>query len=83
MKIEVFGPGCAKCSTLYTAAAEAVRETGADVELIKVDTLDGIMAAGILMPPALAIDGDVKCAGPGKLPTAQSIADWIREAHRS
>lgn len=78
MKILVLGPGCMKCNKLFAEAEKAVAETGASVELEKVEKIDEIMKHGVMITPALVIDGAVKCSG--KVPSAAEIAVWIREA---
>jgi small redox-active disulfide protein 2 len=55
--------GCAKCQTLETNAKAAVEKTGIDAQVVKVADADEISDMGVLMTPALAIDGDVKKTG--------------------
>ncbi|GAB6061915.1 thioredoxin family protein [Deferrisoma palaeochoriense] len=63
MKIEILGTGCAKCNKLYEAAKEAVAKAGKDAEIVKVEDLAEIMKRGVMVTPALAIDGEVKTVG--------------------
>jgi small redox-active disulfide protein 2 len=63
MKIEVLGTGCAKCNKLYEAAKEAVAKSGANAEVRKVEDLGEIMKRGVMVTPALAVDGQIKSAG--------------------
>lgn len=63
MKIEILGTGCAKCNKLYEAAKEAVAKAGKDAEVVKVEDLAEIMKRGVMVTPALAIDGEVKTSG--------------------
>jgi small redox-active disulfide protein 2 len=63
MKIEILGTGCPKCKKLIQNAEEAVREMNIDAEILKVTNIDEIMNYGVMMTPALAIDGEVKAAG--------------------
>lgn len=76
MDIKVLGTGCTKCKKLYAEAEKAVAETGAGAALSKVEKLDDIMAYGVMMTPALVIDGEVKCSG--RIPNAAEIAGWLR-----
>lgn len=62
-KIEILGTGCAKCKTLETSARQAVERLGIDAEITKVEQMDDIMARGVMMTPAIAIDGVVKSSG--------------------
>jgi len=76
MKIEVLGMGCANCNKLYQNALEAVKKSGKEIEVIKVEDIKKIMAYGVLSTPALVIDGIVKTAG--KLAKAEEIKEWIK-----
>jgi small redox-active disulfide protein 2 len=71
MKIQVLGTGCQKCQTLAQLTAQAVAELGISAEISKVTDLKAIMAFGVMMTPALAVDGKVKVAG--RLPSAEEI----------
>jgi small redox-active disulfide protein 2 len=63
MKVQILGSGCAKCKLLEQHAREAVAELGIDAEIVKVSDTDDIMEMGVMMTPALAIDGVVKSVG--------------------
>jgi small redox-active disulfide protein 2 len=76
MKIEILGMGCASCNKLYQNALEAVKQSGKEVQVIKVEDIQKIMSYGVLSTPALVIDGVVKTAG--KLPKAEEIKEWIK-----
>ena len=76
MKIEVLGMGCANCNKLYQNALEAVKLSGKEIEVMKVEDIRKIMEYGVLSTPALVIDGVVKTAG--KLPKAEEIKKWIK-----
>jgi small redox-active disulfide protein 2 len=76
MKIEVLGMGCASCNKLYQNALEAVKQSGKEVQVVKVEDIQKIMSYGVLSTPALVIDGVVKTAG--KLPKAEEIKEWIK-----
>jgi len=78
MKIEILGTGCPKCKKTTENAEKAVKMLNVDAEIVKVDKIKDIMNYGVMMTPALAIDGDVKVSG--KLPSPEQIAGWIKEA---
>ena len=63
MKIEILGTGCPKCKKLFENAQEAVKILGTGAEVVKVEDIQKIMNAGIMITPALAVDGEVKSAG--------------------
>jgi small redox-active disulfide protein 2 len=62
-KIQILGTGCAKCKTLAEHAEKAIRELGLDCQIEKVTDLKEIMKFGVMVTPALAVDGKVKVAG--------------------
>jgi small redox-active disulfide protein 2 len=76
MKIEILGTGCPKCEKLYKHAQEAVSKTGVSAEIVKVTKLSDISSYGVMLTPALAIDGTVKVAG--KIPSADEISAWLK-----
>jgi len=77
MKIEILGTGCLKCKKLNELAEEAVNELNLSAEIIKVTDINKIIDYGVMVTPALVIDGDVKVAG--KIPSKQEIAEWIKK----
>jgi small redox-active disulfide protein 2 len=71
MKIQILGTGCPKCKKLAENAQEAVRQLGIDAQIEKVTDINQIMNFGVMMTPALAVDGQVKTVG--KVPSAEEI----------
>ncbi len=63
MKIEIMGPGCHRCQTLAANAKAAADKLGLQYELCKVTEIKEFMNRGVMMTPAIAIDGEVKSAG--------------------
>lgn len=63
MKIQILGSGCPKCKQLAENAEAAAKDAGVDYELEKVTEVTEIMKFGVMMTPALAIDGEVKVVG--------------------
>lgn len=63
MKIQILGTGCPKCKQLTQHAEKAVKALGLDAEIEKVTQINDIMAYGVMMTPALAVDGNVKSVG--------------------
>ena len=63
MKIKVLGPGCAKCKKLYAETEKAVAASGVKADLEKVESIDEIVAYGVMMTPALVIDEKVVTSG--------------------
>jgi small redox-active disulfide protein 2 len=70
-KLQILGTGCAKCNALAMAAEKAAQALGQPYELEKVTDLNRIMSFGVMMTPALVVDGQVKVSG--KVPSADEI----------
>jgi small redox-active disulfide protein 2 len=71
MQLLIIGPGCAKCKTLAQFTEQAVKELGINAEINKVTDLKQIMALGVMMTPALAVNGTIKVAG--RVPSVDEI----------
>ena len=70
-KIQVLGPGCAKCKVLYDHADQAAKELGLEYEIEKVTDISIIVGYGVMTTPALVVDGRIKFAG--RVPSAQQL----------
>lgn len=77
MKIEVLGPGCAKCEALYSRVQAMKDRLGLDCELVKVSDITEITSRGIMSTPALVVDGEVKSVG--RVPTEDQLEDLLAE----
>ena len=75
-KIEVLGTGCAKCKSLLKNVQKAVEESGTDAEIIKVDSIQEIMDRGVMMTPALYIDG--KSVLTGRTATVEELKRMLK-----
>ena len=73
--IEVLGSGCPKCKKLAEVTDQAARSLGIDYDLQKVTDLQKIMAYGVMMTPALVVDGKVVLSG--KVPSAEELKKLI------
>ncbi len=63
MKIEILGVGCPKCKQLTANTEAAVKELNIAAEISKVTDIDKITDYGVMITPALAVDGTVVSAG--------------------
>jgi len=75
MKLEILGTGCAKCIKLEELTRKAVADLGVDAEISKVKDIKDIMSYGVMMTPALVVDGEVKVVG--KVPSVEEIKKFI------
>jgi len=62
-KLQILGTGCAKCNALTEATKKAADELGLEYEVVKVTEIKDIMSFGVMVTPALVVDGTVKVAG--------------------
>ena len=74
-KIQVLGTGCPKCKKQAENAAAAASELGIDYEVDKVQNINEIMKFGVMLTPALIIDGEVKTSG--KVADVDEIKGWL------
>ncbi len=74
-KIQVLGTGCPKCKKLFEAAKLAVAAAAVDAEVVKVDDINEIMRFGVMMTPALVVDGEVKAIG--RVPRPDELRSMI------
>jgi len=75
MKIEILGTGCPKCQTLMNNVEAAISELGIEAAISKVTDIVEIASRGVMMTPALVVDGQVKSVG--KLPSVEDIKGMI------
>jgi small redox-active disulfide protein 2 len=75
IRIEVLGPGCAKCKVLYDHVDRAAKELGLDYEMKKVTDISVILGYGVMGTPALVVDGKVKFSG--RVPSPEQIKEML------
>ncbi len=75
MKLEILGSGCAKCARLEELARQAASELGIEADIVKVKDINDIMNYGVMITPALVVDGEVKVAG--KVPSLEDMKKII------
>ena len=74
-KIQILGTGCPKCKKLTENAEAAAKELGIKYEIEKVSEINDIIDFGVMMTPALAVDGEVKVVG--KVSSVEEITELI------
>ena len=75
-KIQILGTGCPKCKKLAENAEAAAKQTGIEYEIQKVTDINEIMKMGVMVTPALAVDGQVKVVG--KVPSQDAIKSLLQ-----
>ncbi len=78
MTIQILGMGCPKCQTLEANAKAAVTKAGLNAQVVKIADIDAITDMGVMVTPALAIDGTVKKAG--KVLSVDEIIEILKQA---
>jgi small redox-active disulfide protein 2 len=76
MKLQILGTGCPKCKKLAEATEEAANSLGLAFDLEKVTDINEIMGFGVMMTPALAVDGEVKVVG--KVPSVEELKALLK-----
>jgi small redox-active disulfide protein 2 len=74
-KVQILGTGCPKCKKLAENAEAAAKALGIEVEITKVTDITEIMQFGVMMTPALAVDGQVKVMG--KVPDPDALKAFL------
>jgi small redox-active disulfide protein 2 len=74
-KLQILGTGCPKCKKLTENAETAAKTLGIEYTIEKVTGVNDIMKFGVMMTPALVIDGQVKTVG--KVPSPQEIQKML------
>ena len=62
-KIQILGTGCPKCKKLTENAEAAAKMLGIQYEIQKVTDINDIIKFGVMLTPALVVDGQVKSVG--------------------
>ena len=75
MRIQVLGTGCPKCKKLAENTETAAKAMGIEYAIEKVTDINEIMKFGVMMTPALAVDGQVKVVG--KVPSPEEIRKML------
>jgi small redox-active disulfide protein 2 len=74
-KIEVLGPGCARCNETYRVVSHVVEAANLDAEVVKDDSMERMMALGLLSTPGVVIDGQIVLSG--RVPKAAEIRNLL------
>ena len=76
-KIEILGTGCAKCARLYANVEQAVKDLAITADVAKIEDLDAIVESGVMLTPALLINGEV--VAEGRVPDVNEIKSMLTE----
>ena len=70
-KIEVLGPGCTRCKETFRVVQQVVEQEGLDFDVVKEESIERMLALGILSTPGVALDGRVLVTG--RIPKAEEV----------
>lgn len=76
-KLQILGTGCPKCKKLFELTDQAAKSLGIEYQIEKVEDIQQIVAFGVMMTPALAVNGEVKVSG--RLPNLDEIKKLIAD----
>jgi small redox-active disulfide protein 2 len=76
MKIEILGTGCPKCKKTERIVRKIVEKNGVDAQIVKVEDLNEIIDRGVMMTPAVVVDGEVKIVG--HVPSEDEIKNMLK-----
>ena len=74
-KLQILGTGCPKCQKLAENVEAAAEKLGIEYEIEKVTDINDIIGFGVMMTPALAVDGEVRITG--EVPGVDDIKDML------
>lgn len=77
MKIEILGPGCARCVKLEENTKKAVKKMGVSAQVDHVKDFNKFIEYGVMLTPALVVDGKVLCEG--KILEVEEIVKMLEE----
>lgn len=74
-RIEVLGPGCTRCKETFRVVQHVVEQAGLDIELVKDESIERMMALGLMSTPGVAIDGKIVISG--RIPKAEEVRQLL------
>lgn len=74
-RIEVLGPGCTRCKETFRVVQHVVEAAGIQVELVKEESYERMLALGVMSTPAVVVDGQVVVSG--RIPKAQEVRELL------
>lgn len=75
-KIQILGTGCAKCNKLTDSAKKAADALGLEYEVEKITDMMKFADFGVMLTPALAVDGEVKVSG--RIPETEELKQMLK-----
>ena len=77
MLIQVLGTCCAKCTLMAERAEQAAKQSGVEFTFEKVTDVNKIVAMGVMLTPALFVDGKLKYSG--NVPSVEQLEKMLKD----
>lgn len=77
MNIKILGPGCSNCKKLEANVKEALKESGMDATIEKIEDIEKIMSYGVMNTPALVVDEKVVFSG--RVLSPKDIGKYLKQ----
>ena len=77
IQIKVLGPGCPKCKTMYANVVEAVKQSGIEAAVVKVEEIEEMLKYNVLTTPVLMIDEEIKIKG--RVAQVSEVIDLLKK----
>ena len=77
-KIEILGPGCARCKETYRVVQHVVETGSLPFDVVKVESMERMVELGLMATPGVAIDGKVVVSG--RIPKADEVRTILAHA---
>lgn len=75
MKIEVLGPGCTRCKETFRVVRHVVEQAGLEAEVVKDESIERMMALGLMATPGVAVDGKIVVSG--RIPRVDEVRQLL------
>ncbi len=75
MKIEILGPGCARCRATEETVRKALAELKLEAEVSHVTDPVEIGRRGVMLTPGVVLDGQVRSSG--RVPSLEDVKSWL------
>ena len=74
-RIEVLGPGCTRCKETFRVVQHVVETAGLQVEVVKDESMERMIALGLMSTPGIVIDGKIVMTG--RIPKAEEVRELL------
>lgn len=74
-RIEILGPGCTRCKETFRVVQHVVETAGLEVEVVKDESMERMIALGLMSTPGIVIDGKIVMTG--RIPKAEEVRELL------